>query len=826
MMEFTMNNYTTLASLEKNHSAFEADFEVACRRHMYENGLGLPDHQPLIKDNEIHRYSSDSKQNELDEWYRVFAGFTSNNKPFLRCVYGSWSNTAKKFIFSSTDNQENYTSEERANIIEILEDQKKEDEKKLTERHDKIAKEAARIWKDSMASPPRDTVLPSSKKYALYPKMKGIDAIGARYDSYPHGNHPALVICLQNIEGEIRSIQYIWVDDNGKVEKRFMKDGEKRGCFYIIGSNTQEVFDRSSIIIVEGYATGISVYEATKRTVPVIVAFDAGNIEPVIENIRRKFADISITIAGDDDKEKEGNGKQNTGKEAANKAAKKFGCAIVFPTFLKGRDKDKNGKYYSDFNDLHQHYGIDEVRKQIETASTISITQEIVKSTPNNLLKEEPCNSFDLSLLPPALSNYIQSVCSTTEAHPIMITASVLATASAFIGKRYNIPEGEYFQPLYPNLWILCITRSGQFKSTALNKGARLALRKNKKINENIRSLQETLKKENDGDRKKDIVEQITRISQSNVILPNKITAEAFLEHLSQGNQGVVLSNEFAGWLQNLEKSNNVDLKAIYTELYDVPGSYRYKTRTQGDLTLIEPYFSIVGVSNLPWIKQQIKPNDVASGFFARFLLFTPPFKNIIPSALPKHQTPVDCGAEKRVEDILNSLDDTRSYTLSKEAKNLFETAHADLYERIKIYSVKCQELLEPYVKRWSPYILKIAIIMQVFIDEKAVQISPDAIQAARALLEPAIKSTAHLFEGELGESEHQRKCRILLEGLRKKAKGGPLRRQAIMSSKILEGGSKEYDYILGTLIEQGEVILEERLPKNDSLYIIKDNKL
>jgi hypothetical protein len=85
----------------------------------------------------------------------------------------------------------------------------------------------------------------------------------------------------------------------------------------------------------------------------------------------------------------------------------------------------------------------------------------------------------------------------------------------------------------------------------------------------------------------------------------------------------------------------------------------------------------------------------------------------------------------------------------------------------------------------------------------------------------PAIKSTAILIEGELGESEHQRKCRKIFEWVCKRVKktGSPIKRQTIFSSRQLDGGSNEYDYILKSLIEQGKILCQETATKNDWLY-------
>ena len=54
------------------------------------------------------------------------------------------------------------------------------------------------------------------------------------------------------------------------------------------------------LIICEGVATGLSLYECTGY--PVAVAFDAGNLEPVAKVMRARMPNLRIVIAADDDR--------------------------------------------------------------------------------------------------------------------------------------------------------------------------------------------------------------------------------------------------------------------------------------------------------------------------------------------------------------------------------------------------------------------------------------------------------------------------------------------------------------------------------------------
>ncbi len=131
-----------------------------------------------------------------------------------------------------------------------------------------------------------------------------------------------------------------------------IKGARKRGCFYNIGS----VYDTETLLICEGFATGSSIYQATQ--ISTVVAFDAGNFEPVISSIRARFPDKQIIICADNDQWKD----KNVGVESAKTVANKHNCKFVWPEFTETVCK---GKKPTDFNDLHVLQGIEEVKAQL-----------------------------------------------------------------------------------------------------------------------------------------------------------------------------------------------------------------------------------------------------------------------------------------------------------------------------------------------------------------------------------------------------------------------------------------------------------------------------
>lgn len=114
------------------------------------------------------------------------------------------------------------------------------------------------------------------------------------------------------------------------------------------------------ILIAEGWATGMSVRMAVGRRWPVFVAFDAGNIEPVVAIVRALHPTCPIVVCADDDWRTPG----NPGRLKAKQAARTWSNVhTVFPVWPGPRsDAD------TDFNDLHRAAGLPVVERQLRNA--------------------------------------------------------------------------------------------------------------------------------------------------------------------------------------------------------------------------------------------------------------------------------------------------------------------------------------------------------------------------------------------------------------------------------------------------------------------------
>lgn len=193
------------------------------------------------------------------------------------------------------------------------------------------AKRAAQIWSQ----------LPEGGR-SRYLDRKKIRAHGARF-----ARGGALAIPVSGPAGDLVGLQFI----QPTGAKKFLTGTPKRGASFTIG----ELAGAERIVVVEGYATGATVHQATG--LPVVVAFDAGNLLPVTDALRAQHRDAVLLIAGDDDHATEG----NPGRSKALAVARRTGGRALFPRFI-----DPAGK--TDWNDLHVAEGLDEVRAQWEQA--------------------------------------------------------------------------------------------------------------------------------------------------------------------------------------------------------------------------------------------------------------------------------------------------------------------------------------------------------------------------------------------------------------------------------------------------------------------------
>ncbi len=190
------------------------------------------------------------------------------------------------------------------------------------QRHEeKRAREAEQASKHAIAANKAKYIWHNAKPAVEHPYLTRKQVQPHRAKLYKN----SLVLPLLNEALELVNLQFIDPEGN----KRFLAGGHKQGCFWWIGK------PNGKILIAEGFATAASIYEHSGDM--TVIAFDAGNLEPVARIFRAKHPDTEIIIMADNDV-------SGKGQEAARKAALAIGgkylvCPLIggdFNDYLKG----------------------------------------------------------------------------------------------------------------------------------------------------------------------------------------------------------------------------------------------------------------------------------------------------------------------------------------------------------------------------------------------------------------------------------------------------------------------------------------------------------
>ena len=126
-------------------------------------------------------------------------------------------------------------------------------------------------------------------------------------------------------KGRILSLQSITPDG----EKRFWPGAPVKGGALVLDR------PRAALTAVcEGLATGLAIFQSV-RNARVIVAFDAGNLSPVVDTMRPTG---SVVICADDDHGTQARRGFNPGRQKATNAAELIGAGVAWPEGIEGTD--------------------------------------------------------------------------------------------------------------------------------------------------------------------------------------------------------------------------------------------------------------------------------------------------------------------------------------------------------------------------------------------------------------------------------------------------------------------------------------------------------
>ncbi len=311
------NKMPVISRMKTNVSDIIAEFTCAIK------AAGILVNQPLQLDGHLHRLpvlgdrhgaKSGAYKLHLD---KMPVGYIKNWKTDYEAT---WRPECVPPL-SATDRQQ-ASREIRARAIR--------DEQVREDRQRQVATEAQALIANSLPA-----------RSHPYLAMKGVCAHGLfLFDNSD------LLLPLQTVDGTIWNCQRISFDAaKNQSQKTYMRGALAKATFHPIGLlDTDE-----PLIIVEGYATGASIHEATQF--PVVVACHSGNLLPVTLALREKYPSRLMLIAGDNDHHlpRRKIPLPNIGIVKAEAAAAATNALTIFPDF----DSSSEGTDWNDFCQIH-----------------------------------------------------------------------------------------------------------------------------------------------------------------------------------------------------------------------------------------------------------------------------------------------------------------------------------------------------------------------------------------------------------------------------------------------------------------------------------------
>ena len=301
-----------------------------------------------------HRFQvSGDRNGTMNGWYVLFGDGIPAGE------FGSWKSGIRQTWCAK--GYDELSDDERQQIAVRMAEAKAAREAEERERQGEAARVANLLW--NSATPADD-----SHPYLV---RKGVRSYGLRVGRWQKEDDTgrvwldvpgALLVPIMLTSGKIVSMQGIFPDSANAAnrDKDFLKDGRKRGGFFMIGTPPR---DGESIVVWEGYATGASIHDATGWC--VAVAFDAGNMVAVAEDLRALMPGAIFVIAADNDRWSRMGEIENPGVHFAERAAYAVRGRLVVPEFADLDDRP------TDFNDLQQREGIDVVQRQLMPPSAV-----------------------------------------------------------------------------------------------------------------------------------------------------------------------------------------------------------------------------------------------------------------------------------------------------------------------------------------------------------------------------------------------------------------------------------------------------------------------
>lgn len=257
-------------------------------------------------DGSIHRFHvPGDRAGSMNGWYVLHPDGIASG------CFGSW----------KAGSSHTWSSREPANPVEVeqvrqrIEQARRQRESEQHQRQQQAARYAGWRWENARRADPGHPYLEAKQIRPHVLRQHGDELLVPLYSA-----------------GLLVNLQRIGMDG----AKRFLSGGQVKGCYSPLGS-----LGNGPLYVCEGWATAATLHQHSGS--PVAAAMNAGNLKPVALAMRARYPAAEIVIAGDDDRQTEG----NPGRTAATIAALAVDGLVTFPDWPADAPPR-----LTDFNDL------------------------------------------------------------------------------------------------------------------------------------------------------------------------------------------------------------------------------------------------------------------------------------------------------------------------------------------------------------------------------------------------------------------------------------------------------------------------------------------
>ena len=318
----------------------------------------------------------------------------------------------------------------------------------------------------------------------------------------------------------------------------------------------------------------------------------------------------------------------------------------------------------------------------------------------------------------------------------------------------------------WPNLYILTLGPNGNAKTTAMK-----------------------------------IATRLLRRAAPGSIYADEFSQERFIDGLAKHPSLVLEIEEFATLLEMTQRSYMTGLKETLTKLFDPRDEFQRHTKREGDIVVVRPSLTILGASTPDWLVAHLEEVDFKSGFMPRFML--------VPQGEDQREPDVgpivdgDAFIENSLVHQLGSVANMARTHITFEPKAIANMQRFVEDEESRAKLEGGRDELRGLISRCGPYCGKISALLCVSDNGVQADYVVTTAQAKRAAtwIGWLVKAAEALFEQQIVFEKFEKAAQRLLLGIPE----GGIDRSALL--KRSKKSAWEFDRMLGTLVERGEII-------------------